>query len=1315
MNGSISRQNLFSFFLTLMFAMASTTVTAQQIMAVLQDNEVWGHSWTDGESIEVRIGEPGDWAYTANTWAGSGGNWIIDTDPFDIQPGQTVQVEGETITREHVVYYLTVTKIDPVADLVSGTADPLSEVRVTIAGEDVRRYVTADTKGEWSADFATPSGKDHQDRAFNIEAGAFGFVEQFDSHGHSTQLRWHLPPPPQPFFNVDPQRNHLWGHEWPADDTVTIKRGDPAQIIGTADTDQWGNFWLDSLGDIQSGELWQVECGDILKTHVVTELTVTVVNPDNDTVSGTAVPESWVSVHVYGANVHRHVEADEYGDWIADFSVDVGPEPWDDAYDIRAGDEGNARQEDEDRDSTFVNWRIEQPRFTVSPQHNNIWGHEWPVGAELTVTIGNPDDPDWEDSVHANEWGDFHLDVWGFDIQPGNLVAVSDGVTTKEHIVTSLTITEVNPDEDTVSGTAAPDSWVHVWVHDEHVYRDVQANEHGVWKADFSVDAGGHGGGTYNLDAGSDGGAGQRDEDGDETLVNWYVADPVIVVELFYNNIRGRGWPSGAEVVVTIGDPEAPIHVETVHADGRGDWRVRLYDEEHLLQTGDMITADDGTYLRSMTVANLSVTGADADADTLSGTGPANAYVLVRVGEVTIEAQANDDGEWTADLGAQGVELQEGTEGELFFYDEQGNSTQTRWRYATLDIEELSMIKLSAEEEGWHIFGLDIMADGLIGARFQAPSGEWYTVVYDWDDWWVFNQFSSSMDELDAEFTPGEYLLELTHYHGVTEVTLELSADMEMPNATPVVTAPEEHRSDVDPIDVEIIWESVADPNFNAIFVGVEDEIFGWEEEEEWYEAFLPIENGMPTQHTIGELKPNRIYLADVAFINMDEKLTGGDLGVEYAVMLATLGGTAFSTNTDETLFDPIQRVDISRFNEGGDEWLFEFEIEFSEALQVPGESPLYYRIGLWMPQDEGYTLFDSSQQNEAGPLVEFEIVRDELDDLPGSGWYALIVQKDNESAVATWFLFAEPESEDPLPMPEQTPVITQPQPDAVLANPVTFSWEPVTDENVNAVGVFHTPYGFALLETDAVEYSPPEDLPVGQNFVRVGFGTAYLDMINADAIPYGITQGRNADVEFTVGYTLFYEAGPGGWLVGPAVQVVAPGGSGEEVTAFSERGALFVHWCDGHANAVRTDDGVHGDITVTAKFSSAGGVPIDWYDDNDLAPEEDETWADLDKKDLHNKGLTLEQEFVANTDPNNPESLFLIGEVDRGPPFRISFVPSSPERMYTLQYTEDLMSDEWEDVEGQGPREGTGTDDDFMEDEGAEALRFYRIKVELP
>ena len=346
---------------------------------------------------------------------------------------------------------------------------------------------------------------------------------------------------------------------------------------------------------------------------------------------------------------------------------------------------------------------------------------------------------------------------------------------------------------------------------------------------------------------------------------------------------------------------------------------------------------------------------------------------------------------------------------------------------------------------------------------------------------------------------------------------------------------------------------------------------------------------------------------------------------------------------------------------------------------------------------------------------MEFHLEEDNLDELPGSGWYALVVQKDDASAVATWFLFADPNSEAPLQMPEQMPVITQPQPDSVLANPVTFSWDPVTDEAVNLIGVLHAPEEFILLGDEATEYSPPEDLPVGPQHVLVVFGEAHFDLLNADSILYDISQYIANGVDFTVGYTLTYEAGAGGWLEGPVEQVVAPDGSGDPVEALAEDGALFLEWDDGDDRAERTDVNVQGDGTFTALFRSAGGVPIDWYADHGIGREGEEDWGDVDQRYDSDKRMTLSQQFIADLNPTNPASIFRILDGEPGPPRTVHFEPGSTGRVYSFQYTDDLTDGIWTNVPGVAPRFGLGAQDSVTDPNDPPAGSFYRIEVQLP
>jgi hypothetical protein len=179
------------------------------------------------------------------------------------------------------------------------------------------------------------------------------------------------------------------------------------------------------------------------------------------------------------------------------------------------------------------------PHFRVNPANEHVWGHQWPTGVTVTVMVGNPGVPIGSSQVGTA--GDWHLDGDGHDhdLQFGELVTVSDGTTTISHTVRVLTVTQIDPDTDIVSGTAAPGSWVSVGVHiTDNVGRNVQANPSGEWSADFSVAIPGDGnwGRAYDIVEDLTGGANQEDDQSQpfgSTFIEWRVMsqDPAILAD----------------------------------------------------------------------------------------------------------------------------------------------------------------------------------------------------------------------------------------------------------------------------------------------------------------------------------------------------------------------------------------------------------------------------------------------------------------------------------------------------------------------------------------------------------------------------------------------------------------------------------------------------------------------------------------------------------------------------------------------------------------------------------------------------------------
>jgi hypothetical protein len=160
------------------------------------------------------------------------------------------------------------------------------------------------------------------------------------------------------------------------------------------------------------------------------------------------------------------------------------------------------------------------PSFEV---HHGLWGTSvyfkyWTVGETLTLTIDNlstATSPDYETSVVAAEIpedGDgFGLAI-DYDVAPGDVVGVTDGSTTKSHMVTDIAVTSVEMAADVVRGTAAPGTEVLVYGDIAGEFSSFAAGD-GTWTVDTSAE--------LDIVPGTTGGAEQVDADGDSTVYDW--------------------------------------------------------------------------------------------------------------------------------------------------------------------------------------------------------------------------------------------------------------------------------------------------------------------------------------------------------------------------------------------------------------------------------------------------------------------------------------------------------------------------------------------------------------------------------------------------------------------------------------------------------------------------------------------------------------------------------------------------------------------------------------------------------------------------
>ncbi len=613
-------------------------------------DNVWGHEWEPDSSVTVEVhGIP--IIATTDSW----GNFNTNHSK-DIIPGDTVTVSQGAVSKSHVVTALAVTVMDADTDTVSGTASPGSEMDIWVHDVDnVSRHETVAVDGTWSADFGIPGEEPGEEGTTDLNWGSNGNSAQCDADNDCTFAHWS-----GPYFNVNSNWGSVWGHEWEPNSSVSVEVNG---ISVVAATDKWGNFDT-NLGEyIVAGNTVMVIQGAISKSHVITLLTVTVMDPDADTVSGTAAPESELDIWVHDVdNVSRHETVALDGTWSANFGIpgDEGGEEG--TTDLNWGSNGNSSQCDTDNDCTYAEWS--GPRFDVSALSDEVWGEGWERNSSLTVEVHGI-----SEVVLTDAWGNFGTNL-GENIVPGDTVTVTQATMSKSHVVTSLAIIAIDPDADTVSGAAAPESELDIWVHDvDNVWRHETVALDGTWLANFGIPGDeGNEEGTTDLNWGSNGNSSQCDTDNDCTTARW--SGPYFNVGASWGGVWGHDWQPNSSVMVEMNGISVVAATDTW-----GDFNANINEE---IIAGDTVVVTQGVVSKSHVVTSLAVTSVDADIDTVFGTAEPESELDIWVHDVDNVWRHETvalDGIWSANFGIPGDESgEEGTTD--LIASSNGNSSQ---------------------------------------------------------------------------------------------------------------------------------------------------------------------------------------------------------------------------------------------------------------------------------------------------------------------------------------------------------------------------------------------------------------------------------------------------------------------------------------------------------------------------------------------------------------------------------------------------------------------------------------------------------------
>ncbi len=498
------------------------------------------------------------------------------------------------------------------------------------------------------------------------------------------------------------------GFAWPLDATVTVEIDGPQpgspDYSGSALVEEaaWAPggtwFFLQLEGyDLEIGDLVTVTDGTTSKQLTVTGVAITEVDSDDNVVTGTAAPSSEVDVWICGrsgCSESRLLSADVNGDWSTDFDDLSGP-----TFDILTGASATAAQSDGDGDTTQFNWRVPNPTLDVWFQDGNISAYGWPLSTVLTLEIEDsttPLSPDFSTTTGVIEapWdpeqtlGEFFVDD-SFEILPGMTLTVSGATLTKQLVISNLTITSIDTENNIITGGAGIDQmmWMYYNSTTGTCCRDFQANSSGVWTVDYS-ELGPNGEPTENIGPGSSGTVNARDEDDDNTSLNWHVPNPNFEVNARTDEVTAREWEEGTDVSLTIGTTSYGSVTMGPAPWNPNDIVGQFYlDGVYDIQPGDVVTVEGSGTTKVLTVIPIHVTDMNVATNTISGVASNGADVQICTDNGCFWVTASDPGgNWNLDFGTE-FTLELGSGGFVEEWDEDGDGSWEDWRVPNPRIE----------------------------------------------------------------------------------------------------------------------------------------------------------------------------------------------------------------------------------------------------------------------------------------------------------------------------------------------------------------------------------------------------------------------------------------------------------------------------------------------------------------------------------------------------------------------------------------------------------------------------------------------------
>jgi hypothetical protein len=286
------------------------------------------------------------------------------------------------------------------------------------------------------------------------------------------------------------------------------------------------------------------------------------------------------------------------------------------------------------------------------------------VGTQLKLRVEDPSTPLSPDFIaqtvvpgtEGTRIGTFNLNG-RFDVTPNMILMVSGVYTSKIILVDPVEITDIDPDQDTISGITRPDNWMWMWF-EPSCCREILADPTtGLWSVDYSVPGPG-GEPIADIGLGSSGAIHVPSGDG-RTSVAWAEPDPEIGVWYQDDLVEALNWPLGTPLLLQIENPATQLSpdysMETVVRGSLPSAAIFNVKGQFDIQPG-MTVRVYGEYMsRSIVVDNLTIMEIDQVEDTITGTTAPNNWMWMYFEPSCCRPiVANSSGIWTVDYSVPG-------------------------------------------------------------------------------------------------------------------------------------------------------------------------------------------------------------------------------------------------------------------------------------------------------------------------------------------------------------------------------------------------------------------------------------------------------------------------------------------------------------------------------------------------------------------------------------------------------------------------------------------------------------------------------------